>query len=247
MSLATTRYGESYFREYGGYVGADDQPSYAENHVLAKAQDICAIVQPRSVLDCGCAVGALVHGFMLYDDKIVAKGCDFSEYAVEHARPAVRPHLSIVDITEGLPYTDNEFELVTAFDLLEHIHTYEKLVYSAEELCRVASRWILLRQPMVHFIGFTEATQVNDWITSLNILPHKARLELYGYEQSRARPPFPDEFHWEHPNMHPRGFWIELFQHYGYMNMELPEHIYHFPNANSFCSFNLLVFERQKG
>jgi hypothetical protein len=183
---------------------------------------------------------------MLYDREIVAKGCDFAEYAIEHASPEIRPHLSVVDITEGLPYADSEFDLVTAFDLLEHINSYESLVYSVSELCRVSRRWVLVRQPMVIFIGFEGEKDAHQWVESLNPLPHKARLELYGYD-SKARPPYPDRHKWEHPNEHPREFWVKLFEHYGYITMDVPEDIYHFPNANSFCSFNLLVFERQKG
>lgn len=241
-SLAVEKYGEAYFRG-SGHVGPDDKATYTEENILRRVKHICDIVKPASVLDCGCATGFLVHGFMLLDPAIKVRGCDFSEYAVDHANVDVKHNLSVVDITNGLPYSDNEFDLVTAFDLLEHIHGYESLVYAVSELCRVSGRWILLRQPMVHFVGFQNNSDAHEWLKTLNPLPHKARLELCDHG-SVAQPPFPDKYLWEHPNQHPRQFWIELFGHYGYELIELPEWIYHFPNVNMFCSFNLLVFKR---
>jgi glycosyltransferase involved in cell wall biosynthesis len=43
-----------------------------------------------------------------------------------------------------LPFPDASFELVTSVRLLSHVHEWERLV---AELCRVASRWVLIDYP----------------------------------------------------------------------------------------------------
>jgi len=71
--------------------------------------------------DLGCAEGAVfrspLRGSSCY-------GVDVSEHAVQRCRddnPGIADHFAVVDLNSDAPDFDVEFDLVTAFDVLEHL------------------------------------------------------------------------------------------------------------------------------
>lgn len=85
------------------------------------------------ILDIGCA-----YGFFL---KICEKGSwetwgiDISEHAIWEAKKYCNAKLEVLDVnTEKLPYPDNFFDVVTMFDVIEHVHTPENCI---KEIYRV--------------------------------------------------------------------------------------------------------------
>ncbi len=95
-------------------------------------------------LDVGCALGFVVTA--LREVGLDAHGCDLSQWAVEHAEPAVRPYLRAADLTHGLPYPDGAFELVTALETLEHLPPTAADA-AARELARVSDAWVVCTIP----------------------------------------------------------------------------------------------------
>lgn len=117
---------------YGaGYYGAGRNPLHREglsgyeqysresSHANHAAYLIWRHFSAQKTLDVGCALGFTVEA--LRELGLDAKGCDFSSFAVTHAPPSVRSHLTWGDLSKRLPFEDGRFELVTAFEVLEHL------------------------------------------------------------------------------------------------------------------------------
>ena len=80
-----------------------------------------------TALDIGCNTGELVHAFKLLN--IEAYGVDISEKAISYARGSVQKYLSQVDVDfEPLPFSEKQFDLVTAHQVLQHLQRPSKLV-----------------------------------------------------------------------------------------------------------------------
>ena len=102
----------------------------------------------KSALDVGCSFGHLVAG--LREKKIDAWGIDISEAAFDKASKEVRPFLKIVNVKDMKIFEDNSFELVTAFDMMEHLYI-EEIMTARDEISRVASKHILIRVPSASY------------------------------------------------------------------------------------------------
>lgn len=242
-------YNKEFFVDYSGHIGEDDKPTYPLDVIVQRCKDMYQLFRMlsgkriTSVLDVGCATGWLIHGFNELDSSIVCRGIDVSEFVVARSDLSIRSKLMVGDVSEGLPFKYGEFDLVIGFDILEHLYPYFRILNLVREMCRVAGRWILLRQPMTIWKGEGDEHR---WLESLNELPHRARLSLLGAIPELLNG-YPTPTNIEHPSIYPRDFWIELFRFNGFGLIDLPEKIYHFPNPNTFCSYNLLVFGRGIG
>jgi uridylate kinase len=96
-------------------------------------------LNPTTVLDVGCGTG----NFVKYLRKlgVDAYGVDVSEKAIELADPEVRPFLRVANSTK-LPYEDGQFDVVTTFDVLEHVNV-KNLKKVVNEANRVAKKHII--------------------------------------------------------------------------------------------------------
>jgi len=81
--------------------------------------DLCSGVTDRRarILDVGCGTGANLLMLSQYGD---AEGVDISEDALAFCRERGLDHVK-QGAGEELPYEDNTFDLVTAFDVVEHM------------------------------------------------------------------------------------------------------------------------------
>jgi len=242
---------DSYYTTYSGYITPTGDASYLSHPDALKqgAEALIDLTRARSVLECGCAAAPLVYGLHLFDPTIITRGFDISPFVIDHAPEQIKSKLDVVDISEKWPYKDESFELVLSFDVLEHQNDYERIYRSVKETCRVSSCYILLRIPMVKYsVPFDKETTTAqralvDWLASLNVLPHQVRLSLLDVHPyiEKTRPHFE---YLEHPNEHPREFWIECFESCGFIEQNLPEEYYHCPNNFGLHSFNTLFFVR---
>jgi SAM-dependent methyltransferase len=80
------------------------------------ADRLVADIQPKRVLDAGCAIGLLVE--TLRARGVDASGIDLSTWAIEHATEAARPHVREASITEPL---DGQYDLIVCIEVLEHM------------------------------------------------------------------------------------------------------------------------------
>ena len=74
--------------------------------------------KPEKSLDVGCAKGYLTKG--LFDLGVDAYGIEPSEYALSEACPDIKDKLT-KGIAQSVSFPDNSFDVVTCFDVLEHL------------------------------------------------------------------------------------------------------------------------------
>ena len=112
---------------------------------------------PAKTLDVGCAKGFIVKA--LYDRGVDAYGIDASEYAVSKVPEEVNGRVKL-GLASDLIYNNNEFDLVTIFDVLEHIPE-ELADQTCAELLRVSSNWVLVYVVTRHEPDDIDPTHIN--------------------------------------------------------------------------------------
>lgn len=104
-----------------------------------RALTIKIFINPKNCLDVGCGTGDLIKSLRSFG--IEAHGIELSKDAIDLVDDDIRQYVKIGDITK-IPFTDNEFELVVTFDVLEHIEQ-SKIRKAVDELIRVSKKMIL--------------------------------------------------------------------------------------------------------
>jgi SAM-dependent methyltransferase len=141
-------YGRRYFegRKDAGDAKASGYADYSResSHADVLAELLHRLVPAHTTLDVGCARGFLVEalGELGHD----ASGCDGSQYAVNTAARGARGRLRQVDLRDGLPYATGAFELVTAFETLEHLPP-DAVPNAIRELARVSAGTVVVTIP----------------------------------------------------------------------------------------------------
>lgn len=80
-----------------------------------------------NLLDIGVAYGFFLKAC---ESSFKTFGCDISSYAVSRARRnSPKSQIIVCDVSKGLPYKDNTFDVVTMFDAIEHIDRYDELLH----------------------------------------------------------------------------------------------------------------------
>jgi ubiquinone/menaquinone biosynthesis C-methylase UbiE len=100
---------------------------------------------PRSLLDVGCGEGVLTHKWaQRIDGRVV--GIDLDDPQLhEEWKGRQAPNLEyMVMKAENLPFGDNEFDVTTAIEVLEHVPDPE---HTVSEMARVASGHLLVSVP----------------------------------------------------------------------------------------------------
>lgn len=80
------------------------------------ADTIIRRINPRKVLDAGCALGMLVEAFR--DRGVAAYGMDLSEFAIGQVREDIRPYCHVASLLDPIP---DHYDLVISIEVLEHI------------------------------------------------------------------------------------------------------------------------------
>jgi 2-polyprenyl-3-methyl-5-hydroxy-6-metoxy-1,4-benzoquinol methylase len=115
--------------------------------------ELLARAEPRSLLDVGCGEGVLVHkwaarlgaqtrvvGIDLEEDSIQAGWAERQAPNLEYrTMPAGR-----ADRVENLPFAENEFDLASAIEVLEHV---PDPAHTVAEMARCAERHLLVSVP----------------------------------------------------------------------------------------------------
>ena len=125
---------EYYARAYGGSRGSYDERT-TPNKWLSMCGFISSLgVTPKNGLDTGCADGAFLAHARSRFPQTMWRGCEVSRYALDRARASLPGMTLLQGSATSLPFADAELDLVTAFDVLEHV---TDLPQAIRELARV--------------------------------------------------------------------------------------------------------------
>jgi 2-polyprenyl-3-methyl-5-hydroxy-6-metoxy-1,4-benzoquinol methylase len=153
---------------------------------------------PESILDVGCGEGVLTAAWAerLRDGRVVGIDLDDPKLRAEWAERA-RPNLEFrAGEATSLSLDDDEFDMATAIEVLEHLPAPDATV---AEMARVARRWLLVsvpREPLWRGLNVARGAYVRDLGNTPGHLNHWSKREFvsllsrYGTVEE-ARSPLP--------------------------------------------------------
>jgi len=153
---------------------------------------------PRSVLDVGCGEGVLTHKWALAlgDKRIVGIDLDDPKLLAEQAtRQAPNLEYKVMK-AENMPFSDDEFGLASAIEVLEHV---PDPAHTVAEMARVAKDHLLVsvpREPLWRGLNLARGAYVKDLGNTPGHVNHWSKrsfvklLSQHG-EVVEARSPFP--------------------------------------------------------
>lgn len=152
--LSATRIEELYGREYYAH-GCGPVPYERSEHWLfffaRAAEELIRGLNPKRVLDAGCAMGFLVEAF--WDRGVFCEGIDISEYAISQVRRDMAPYCKVRSITEQIT---ERYDLITCIEVLEHLPA-EQAKAAVENLCFASDTILFSSTPN----DLSEPTHVN--------------------------------------------------------------------------------------
>jgi SAM-dependent methyltransferase len=160
--------------------------------------ELLALTAPSSVLDVGCGEGVLVHRWARRLPACRIVGVDLREESIQAGwaqRQAPNLEYRVMD-TADLPFAGNEFDLVSAIEVLEHVPDPE---HTLVEMARCAEHGLLVsvpREPLWRMLNLARGAywsslgdtpgHVNHWSRRSFV----ALLSRHG-EVAELRSPFP--------------------------------------------------------
>ena len=156
-------YDESYY--YGAaYRDYDKQnPEYKIAYYARLMMESVAHLERPRVLDIGCAMGYVLRRLPKNWTRV---GVDASAYAIAEATKAL-PDATFLNQTT--PPSDANFDLVTAFDVIEHVVDYEKMIARIDGILAPDGRVIFVVPvfdgplgPIVRMLDY-DVTHHNKW------------------------------------------------------------------------------------
>jgi 2-polyprenyl-3-methyl-5-hydroxy-6-metoxy-1,4-benzoquinol methylase len=130
----------------------------------ARLDELWDKAAPMSILDVGCGEGVLTAQWAdrLGDGRIVGIDLEDPKLQAEWAQRQ-RSNLDYrVEDATSLSFSDDEFDMATAIEVLEHVPDPERTV---AEMARVAKRWLLVsvpREPLWRGLNMARGAYVKD-------------------------------------------------------------------------------------
>lgn len=132
---------------YHGYVAAR---AMKIRHFERRLDDIGTRVRPGRLLDVGCSCGYFLE--VAASRGFDVRGVEFSRSAIAAASPSVRPHI-FEGTVETMP-VDGLFDVVSVFDLIEHVRDPRAFLRRCASLLRPGGVLLLSTPDTGHFLRF---------------------------------------------------------------------------------------------
>jgi 2-polyprenyl-3-methyl-5-hydroxy-6-metoxy-1,4-benzoquinol methylase len=152
---------------------------------------------PQTLLDVGCGEGVLTHQWaQRVDGKVVGIDLDDPQLHAEwQQRQAPNLEYKVLK-AENMPFGDDEFDVASAIEVLEHVPDPE---HTVAEMARVATGHLLVsvpREPLWRGLNMARGAYLKDWGNTPGHLNHWSKrsfvklLSKHG-TVVEARSPFP--------------------------------------------------------
>lgn len=139
MEKQENNYGKEYYKSGCGM--EYERGNGWEEIFSGFAERIVREINPKKVLDAGCAKGFLVEA--LCDKGVDAYGIDSSEYAISCARDDMKDRCKVQSILEPI---QEKYDLITCIEVLEHLSA-EDIPVAIQRLCEAADDIIFSSTP----------------------------------------------------------------------------------------------------
>ena len=90
------------------------------------------------ILDIGCGKAHLLYEFTQVLPGVQVSGIDISDYAIQHAKQEIKPHLKKATATD-LPFADHSFDFVYSLNVFHNFAVYD-LQAAMKEMMRVGKQ-----------------------------------------------------------------------------------------------------------
>ena len=115
------------------------------------AKNIYQRIEPKTVLDAGCAMGFLVE--QLRALEVEAYGMDISDYAIGQVHESIKDYCWVASITDAI---NRKYDLIVCIEVLEHLQK-EGSERGVEVLCQATDDILFSSSPF----DYKEATHFN--------------------------------------------------------------------------------------
>lgn len=146
---------ESYANEqftegaYKDYLDAKQLKLLTANERLDK---ISAYSSGKKILDIGCAAGFFLEAAKARGFEV--RGIEFASAAIAEASPEVRDKIIQGNIPEVLGRWKNEFDIITAFDIIEHMLDPVKFVSDVKKALRPGGLLVISTPDTGHYLRY---------------------------------------------------------------------------------------------
>jgi len=143
------KFGKSYFNgKNSGYKkGYDSLDKELRWKYLIK--ELKKFKSKGRILDIGCAYGF----FLKYLKGFERYGVDLSDHAIKRARNLPRINFYVCDIEKKTHFKSNFFDVITAFDVLEHLNEPSKVLREIKRLLKKDGIALFTFPDTDHFLG----------------------------------------------------------------------------------------------
>jgi SAM-dependent methyltransferase len=164
--IANNHFNKEYFNGKGSNY-KDYNEMDCDHYWMKRLNPLLNYVKRGRLLELGCAYGFFLKRAKRFFDVI---GLDVSEYALEQTRfhtPECR--LEACDLNNRLPFGESEFDVIAAFDTLEHVVNMD---FCIGEISRVLKRGgffvfqVPVRNVSTRLLGFLDMDKTHVSITS---------------------------------------------------------------------------------
>lgn len=160
-------------------------------------EELFVKASPGTLLDVGCGEAVLTHKWaQRIDGRVVGIDLDDPQLHAEwEKRQAPNLEYKILK-AENMPFGDDEFEVATAIEVLEHV---PDPAHTVAEMARCASKWLLVsvpREPLWRGLNMARGAYLKDLGNTPGHVNHWSKrsfvklLSQHG-EVVEARSPFP--------------------------------------------------------